>query len=250
MSILVRLVATAVAVFAASIASAVVLTDATVFSTNEEGNNYLSLIWNTVGQPEDVPDRWNLYVSTSTDPSAPAFINGYNDANASVSVDLAPGTHTFGLFVNGVGSNFDPAVHWVLNLYFNGASFPSISGITGPTCPGVCAASHPNGLDRLGNAGAPEAGTLHAAFPDAQVTLVSFTWNTDPGIDVVWPHWHNAAPYDSGDGSPDYLGTFTLRVTAAQVPEPPMFALLLMSVLLLVAHRRRVARRVAKNRLA
>ena len=249
MKTLFRIATTVLALFAAPISSAVLLTDATVFSTNEEGHNYLSLIWNTRGQPEDVPDRWNLYISTSTDPSAPAFINGDNTADTNISVDLAPGTHTFGVFANGVGIPFGPEVHWVLNLYFNGATSPSISGITGPTCPGVCPASHPNGLDIFGNSGAPEAGTLQASFPDVQVTLVSFTWNTNPAVDVVWPHWHNAAPYDSGGAGPDYFGTFSLRVVEAQVPEPPILALAAMAALLLVAHQRRAVR-VSSHRLA
>jgi hypothetical protein len=235
------------AMLAASRAPAVVLTDATVFSTNEEGNNYLSLIWNTQAPPEDVPDRWNLYISDSADPSTPTFINGFNDAQTNIAVNLTPGIHTFDVFANGVGTNFGPEVHWVLNLYFNGSGAPSISGITGATCPSVCPAGHPNGLDILGNAGAPEAGTLQASFPDALVTLVSFSWNTSPGIDVVWPHWHNAAPYDSGGEGPDYLGRFSLRV-AAEVPEPSTVALLLLSFLLLIGTQRRSSREALLRR--
>lgn len=238
MKVILRAAAMLVALLAASGAPAVVLTDATVFSTNEQGHNYLSLIWNTRGELEDPPNRWNLYLSNSGNPSSPTFINGENNSQTNIAVDLTPGTHTFDVFANGVGPTFGPEVHWVLNLYFDSVTAPSISGITGPTCPSVCPASHPNGLDILGNSGAPEAGTLHSTFPGAAVTLVAFSWNTNPGIDVVWPYWNNAAPYDSGDGSPDYLGRFTLRVTAA-VPEPSTVALLLIAFLLLIGTQRR-----------
>src|SRR5512139_4070860 len=100
----------ATALFAGPMAaSAALLTDITVFSSNSNGHSWNDLIWNTQGLNTDPLNRWNLYISN--DPlsdTTPTFINSYNDDRTRVSLDLAPGSHTFSIFGNGVGWTFDP----------------------------------------------------------------------------------------------------------------------------------------------
>ena len=88
-----------------------------------------------------------------------------------------------------------------------------------------CVGSSPNGLDLYGNSGAQEAGTLTYASASSLVTVSEFSWVTDRrDIDQVWPHWHNAVPYNNGSRTPDFFGQVTLRVT--NVPEPTLLLLL------------------------
>jgi hypothetical protein len=102
------------------------LTAASVFSTNSEGNNWNGLIWNTLGTPQEAalsspsapPDRWNLYLR---DPVGGGFVNSGNDSGTSISLMLAPGTHTYALYGESTGPM--PAdQHFVLNLYFGGST--------------------------------------------------------------------------------------------------------------------------------
>jgi len=228
-----------------SFAAAATITDLTVFSTNADGNNWNSLIWNTQGRDPatglpDAPNRFNLYVSTSPDLGNPVFINSGNDpSTASVSIDLLPGTYFFTLFGESAFTPLPAEQHFVTNLYFNGnQAAPGISGLNGPLCPGVCAAGHPNGLDIFGNAGHPEAGTLAWTDGALQIVLTEFTWITDrAGVDQVWAHWANHFPYDNGSGTPDFFGTMRLEVTAA--PEPGMTFLLLTGLAGLASRRRK-----------
>jgi hypothetical protein len=214
----------ALAVLLPSPASAALLTDLTVFSTNADGHNYYSLIWNTQGDPDD---RFNLYVSTSPDFASPTFINGYDDANTQIAVDLQPGTYYFTLFGESAFTPVPSDVHFVTNLYFGGnQSAPGISGLYGAACPTVCAAGHPNGMAIDGSSGHPEAGTLAWGDGSVNVTLTEFTWITNrTDIDKVWPYWANHLQYNNGSGTPDFFGTMRLEVTA--VPEPGVMLLLL-----------------------
>ncbi|MFN0315273.1 MAG: hypothetical protein ACKVQA_09575, partial [Burkholderiales bacterium] len=145
-------------------ASAVLLTDITVFSSNSEGNNWNGLIWNTQGEDTDTPapGRYNLYVSQ--DPlsdSTPTFVNGFNDSRTRVSLPLALGEQTFSVYGEGVGIGFDPLQHFVLNLYFGEIqTSPGISGVQNLANDNLGAAGHPNGLDVFGNSGHQEAGSL------------------------------------------------------------------------------------------
>lgn len=220
-------------------ATAATLTDSTVFSTNSEGNNWNGWIWNTQGQPADIPNRWNLYYSTAASP--PAFINGGNDAGAQISIALDAGVYDFYIFGESATTDLHPEQHFVLNLYFNGnQSAPGISGLYGASCPVVCAASHPNGLDILGDAGAPEAGTLSFVDGTQTVTLTAFDWIVDGDVNEVWEHW--AGPYFDYTpyGSPDFVGHVQLTVTdVATVPVPAGLPLLAGGLVLLGAMRRR-----------
>ena len=197
----------AVLVAAVPGSSAATLTAAAVFSSNASGENWNGLIWNTVGQDgSGMPDTrnvWNLYWSSSADPNAPVFVNGYNDSRTNIAIPLSPGVHTFTVFGESAFTPLDPQQHVVLNLYFDGQSTPGTSALGGPSCPTPCAASHWNGLDLLGNSGAQEAGTLTYAAALALVTVTEFEWITDrTDIDKVWSHWHDAAPYNSGSDTP------------------------------------------------
>jgi hypothetical protein len=72
-------VATALNLASLHASAAPVLTDLTVFSTNAEGNQFNSLLWNTQGQPDDGPNRWNLYVTRDAlGDTSPTFVNGFN----------------------------------------------------------------------------------------------------------------------------------------------------------------------------
>ena len=217
------------------------LTDVTVFSSNSEGNNWNSLIWNTQGADTDTPapGRWNLYLSE--DPlsdTTPLFINGYNDSRTRIALPLGPGTRTFSIYGNGVGGAFDPLQHFVLNLYFDGAqSGPGISGVQNLNNNGLAAAAHPNGLDIFGNSGHQEAGSLSASVGNQLITLTAFSWSTDGQRDVVWPHWANHPDYTNGGAGLDYYGSFALSVRS--VAEPETVALLGLGLAGFAAVRRR-----------
>ena len=205
------------------------LTDASVFSSNDFGENWNGWIWNTQVPPGDTHDRWNLYFSSSTNPDSPVFLNSGNSAATSINFDLNAGTYTFLIYGETVTTNLHPLQHFVLNLYFGGnQAAPDISGLYGSVCPTVCAASHWNGMDLDGDSGlggnldAQEAGTLLFASSGYQVELSKFTWAVGEyanlPIDYVKPD--DTLP----SGVPDFVGEIELRVTS--VPEPMTLLLL------------------------
>lgn len=234
----------------ASIASAATLTDIAVFSANDVGNNWNGLIWNTQGADTDVPDRFNLYVST--DPlsdTSPQFLNGRNDAATRVAIPLASGSNTFSFYGEGVDTTFDPLQHFVLNLYFGAVqTLPAISGLQNLANDDLQPAGHPNGLDIYGNSGTQEAGTLSAHVGQQLITLTAFSWITDGNRDVVWPYWANDPPYSVGSGHLDYYGSFTLSVQ--QVPLAPTWALLLAGLAAMIGASGRSASRRASGAYA
>ncbi len=223
----------------------VILTDSTVFSANSTGHYWLSWLWNTQGQPEDGPDRWNLYYSSSTDPLNPLFINSGNDASTEIAIAMTPGVHDFVIFGERAG---DPTayandLHFVANLYFDGnQTAPDISGLYGPTCLTVCATSSANGLDLFGNPPQQLAGTLDYKSGDTTVSLTHFSWAVDEAVDQVWPHY--AGDYFGAySGTPDFVGRIQLTVTQpAPIPLPAAWVLLGTGLFLLggLGRRRRV----------
>lgn len=235
--------ATAIAILPGLLATqsahaAVYLTDSAVFSANPEGNNWNGWIWNTQAPPADVPDRWNMYYSSSLDPQNPVFINSGNASSTNISIEMSPGTHSFLVYGESVTTSLDPLQHFVLSLYFDGnQSSPDISGLYGSACPSVCAAGHPNGLDLFGNSGEQEAGTLVHSAGGTTVTLSAFSWAIGENVDEVWPHWDNTAPYSNGSTQPDFVGLVTLQVS--QVPAPGSLPLLALGLAALAAGTRR-----------
>lgn len=221
------------------------LTDSSVFSANGSGHNWLSWFWNTQGSGTDAPNRWNMYYSSSLDPDNPTFINSGNEGTAQISLDLGAGVHDFVVFGERAG---DPTphsadLHFVANLYFDGnQSAPDISGLYGPSCPAVCAASSGMGLDLYGNAPSQEAGTLQYVSGGTAVTLSKFSWAVDDQVDEVWPHF--AGAYNGTySGTPDYVGRLQLTVTEAPAVPLPAAGALLGSGALLLGGFRKVRRR-------
>ena len=213
---------------AATLASPVTLTDITVFSSNSEGNNWNSLIWNTQGADTDVPapGRFNLYITADAlSELSPTFINGFNDERTRIALPLVEGDQTFSIYGEGVNAAFDPLQHFVLNLYFGGnQAAPGISGVQNLSGTALAPASHPNGLDIFGNSGHAGAGSLSVEIAGRLVTLKAFSWVTDGQRDVVWDYWANDPIYSDGSSRLDYYGSFTINVSA--VPEPGTLALL------------------------
>jgi hypothetical protein len=202
------------------------LTDSAVFSANSNGENYNGWIWNTRGAPDI---RWNMYYSSSADPQSPVFINSGNDAGAEVDIALAPGTHSFIVYGEQTGQDptIVPDLQFAVNLSFNGAPGPHISGLTCAT--GVCANSHPNGLDYLGNSGQQGAGTLTHTMAGHSVTLTGFEWVADDTVNQVWTDFAGLYLETISSPQPDWVGSITLEVEGTTVIPLPAAAWMLLA---------------------
>ena len=196
------------------------LTGAIVYAANVNGNPN-SDGWNTLGG--DFVN--NIYMKQGA-----SFINGPgNGADARISDNLtAPGDYTFTMFGDG-GSQND---YHALNLFFDGNdTTPRISALVATDTTGATTAFTANGnvnsrsLNYSGSV--PAANTTSFSELGRTISLTAFRWSTPPVLnqDVVSPF--TIAP----NGTLDYTGTFTLRVTASATPEPGSFALLGAAVL-------------------
>ena len=214
-------VLTALVVSAPAIqAGAQQLSGAIVYAADGAGNPN-SDGWNTLGG--DAVN--NIYMKQGA-----SFINGPgNGADARISVNLtAPGIYTFTMFGDGGSQNNQHA----LNLFFDGNdTTPRISALAPTDTTGTTTAFAANGnansrsLNYSGSI--PAANTTSFSELGRTISLTAFRWST-PSVanqDVVSPF--TIAP----NGTLDYTGTFTLRVTTSGTPEPGSFALLGATVL-------------------
>jgi hypothetical protein len=213
-------VALVVASAAAANALTLRLTDSAVFSANSNGENSKGWIRNTRGATDDLR---NMYHSGSVEPENPAFVNSGNGPETELNIALAPGTHRFVIYGDQTGQDPGavPRFQFAVNLSVNGALGPSISGLTCPA--GICANSHPNGVDFFGVSGRQGAGTRTHAVAGHTVTLTGFTWVADDAVDLVGPYF--ARLFDgSGSGRPVWVGTIELHVEGGTVVPLPAAA--------------------------
>jgi len=222
------LVSAAAMLVPAAPASALTLTDAVLFSSNGQGGAYGGLAWNTVGSPPDTANRWNLYVSSSSDITSPSWLNGFNDGRTGLDIPLAPGDYTFAIYGEGAGNHGD---HFTLSLFFGGdETTPGISAAVPVNSGSFVPAGADNGLGLLECFGPcnfiANAGSLSVSDGVLVATLTAFSWFTASTVplDLVWPHHHGEG--FGGSGTNDFFGFASLSVRAASIPEPGTLGLL------------------------
>jgi hypothetical protein len=203
------------------VSAAPVLSGLVNFSTDGAGSASAGQIWNTLGS-----DGWfNLYVTQPNSGLGGAFLNAGNAAGTSISQILNPGTYQFYFFGEPGGDTGFAG----LNLFFDGDDTnPGIS-VYGPTdhSPSppfstFAANSGPNTLTLDALSLVPGAGTLTYVSGDTTVTLMDYQWSTPEvyGVDRVQGY------DDFPTGAPDFVGSITLEVSTAAVPEPTSMATL------------------------
>ena len=195
------------------------------FSANSSGDRAFDSVWNTLGGDTVV----NIFVANGPNLNSP-FINGPSDAQASISIALFPGIYTFTDFGGG-GSN--QYANFAMNLFFNGDNVhPGIS-VFGPTQTSAnppypsFAADGSASTVTLAFFGNPVAGANSLSYQNGNtlVTLTSYRWAFPSVYNVDRVYAPSGDPGSVGsDGSPDWVGQFTLDVTT--VPEPGTWAFL------------------------
>ncbi len=178
---------------------------------------------------------YNLYV-TSGGLNSP-FINSGDGPTTSIAIPLTLGTHTYSIF--GEASSQGALSHYGLNLFLNGSATPGISVFAPrttsslPPYPPFSANSSPNSYN-IDTAPTPAAGTLAYSFGGQTITLTAF-FLAAPGtlfnLDRVSPG--NNVP----SGIADFVGQFTLEVTA--VPEPTSGMILVAGIACLIARKKK-----------
>lgn len=210
----------------ASVSSGAAITGATVFGANAQGAMSVFLgipttaVWNTAGG--DL--IYNLYLQDSSS----TFVNSGNGANASLNIPLAPGNYTFRLFAE---PGLTTQNYAGLNLFFDGASSPGISGLipqnaTGPLTPDSSSSTAPL-TSGFPYTPIPGAGTL--SFNDGPFTVTLTSFELYQPDDSGGKEIAGIGNYVSGfNNSPflrinDYRGEFNLNVVS---PEPGSLILL------------------------
>lgn len=187
--------------FGATSVEAQTLTDIVLSRISGDGNT-INEGWNTRGNETSVS---NLYLLNGD-----TFVNSGNSAATSIAVALnTPGTYTFNFAGENVNSNTAPQL--AINFFFNGnASSPGISarGLDG-------GGFAPNGGTTNLPDFTPVAGSNSLSFNSNGflITLTNYSYQTASGTDQVSSF--NNAP----NGLGDTIGTFTLSVAPATVPE-------------------------------
>jgi hypothetical protein len=197
-----------------------ILTGLVEFSTDASGNFSGGQVWNTAGSD----GAFNLWLVGGANQQG-AFLNGPADAQASVSVPLSNGTHTFHVF----GEPGLDLGTFGLNLFFDGnTSTPRISVLARTDETGTPPPFSANRGNTLAVHLQPTPGAGKVAFTDqgTTVTLTTYDWTAPSvyGLDRVSPF--TATP----NGHADFFGSFTLDVesngTIANGPEPSGLILL------------------------
>jgi hypothetical protein len=198
-------------------ANAGFLTGAVQFSTDSNGTFSGGQVWNTFA---DI-GVFNLYVTQANSGINGAFLNSGNTNPATrIHVELsAPGTYTFYMF----GQPGFSVSHFGLNLFFNSDDVnPGISvfapltttTVANPPFSANSSSSTPRLQDSLSLPFVSAAGTLVFSDGATNVRLTDYGWS-DPAVKILN---RVQAFNNTPDGVNDFVGHFTLEVTA--VPEP------------------------------
>ena len=196
-----------------------ILTGAQVLTSDASGAFQALHSWNTVPGGAD-----NLWIVDGSDMLGP-FINGPTDLNASIAIELSPGTRTFSMFGEGGGESDG---YWGIRLYFDGNNTqPGISLFAATDTTSL-------GADPIFS---PAEGTSTLSFQNSEyaVTVTAFRWS------LRWVEILDRVRYESAvpGGGLDYTGQLTFQITA--IPEPTTFALAACAMLGLVGQRKRRA---------
>lgn len=202
----------AFAVVCSNPSQATILSGLIEFSTDADGNFFNGSVWNTRGGDSAV----NLWVIKGVDREG-VFVNGPSDSEAGIAIPLSEGEYTFVIYGNQGGST----PHHGLNLFFNGNRVTPRISVFGPTqtspdppFPPFATNSSASTLT-LGFDSVAAANTL--AFRDRSnlVELIDYRF-----ADFAVYNMDRVSQLFVGpDGTADFIGQFTLRVTGVE-PEP------------------------------
>ena len=215
-------------------ASAQTLTGSSLFSTDSSGNHSGINVWTTGPGGPNLSRLWTYQGATLASASA---------TDATLNLALTPGTYNFNIYgSNGVANDFHG-----LNLFFDGQAITpgiSVKANTLVSSSGTSAFTANGGNTLTQNAQGPISGANTLTFVDGATTiqLTAFSW-ADPSVyNIDRVSTFTATP----DGFPDYVGSYTLKVTnASPVPESSSYVSLGLLLLLglggVVISRRRKA---------
>ena len=213
-------------------ASAQTLTGGTLFGTDARGSAGGNEVWNTT-KIIGVTKLWTYQGTTLINASV---------TDATLNFALTPGTYTFGIYGSN-GLNYD--FHG-MNLFFDGqTATPSISvkanTLTSSSDTSLFTANGGStiSLDGSGFQSTPGANTLTFVDGATTIQLTNFSWTKPSVYSIDRVSTYTATP----DGTPDFVGSYTLRVTQ---PVPEASSVVSLGLLLLlglggatVCHRRR-----------